>query len=510
MLLGLTVVLGCSARTRRTPDDTIVVLIPNLIRDLDPRFALKSFDVKLSRLVAPGLTTIDTDDLEPALYLAESIEMETPTRVRVVIRPDARFSDGTAVTATDVAFTYESTMNEDVNSLFAGGFEERFTGFEVVGERELIISLAKPVATLWSDLDFGILKKDAANANMLFEKGSIVGAGPYRILEVEGEKVRLERNPFFFGPPAHVEKIVARVIRDSNARTLMLVGGSADLTQNGIRVDLIDTVAATARLHSVSAPSSILTYLMMQNRDPILADVRVRQAIGYAIDREAIIAAKMGGRAVLASGLLPPSHWAYNPNVSRYPYDPRRAKQLLDEAGYPDPDGDGPRPRLRLSYKTSADQFRLTIARIIASQLEEVGIEIDVRSFEFGTFFADVKKGNYQLASMQTGSVTEPDYYYTYFHSSRIPTEKRPHIHNRWRFSNPRVDELTVLGRAESDRNKRRQYYAEVQEILAVELPIVPLWHEDNVALMNIDVDGYKLFPNGRFAGLALARKRSR
>src|SRR5690606_28756358 len=120
--------------------------------------------------------------------------------------------------------------------------------------------------------------------------------------------------------------------------------------------------------------------------------------------------------------LIAPGHWAYNPDVPRYPFDPDRARALLDQAGYPDPDGPGGRPRMRLSYKTSADQFRLAVARIIADQLGEVGIEVEVRAFEFGTFFTDIKKGNYQLASMQTASISEPDYYFWYFHSSNIPT----------------------------------------------------------------------------------------
>jgi peptide/nickel transport system substrate-binding protein len=208
--------------------------------------------------------------------------------------------------------------------------------------------------------------------------------------------------------------------------------------------------------------------------------------------------------------MLPPSHWAYNGEVDRYEHDPERARKLLDEAGYPDPDGPGGRPRLRLSYKTSAEQFRLTLARIMAAQLGEVGIEVEVRSFEFGTFFADIKRGNYQLASMQTADITEPDYLFTYFHSSRIPTPEELDLHNRWRYRNDRVDALTMKGREEMDRARRRELYAEAQAILAAEVPIVPLWHEDNLALMNVDVEGYQVFPNAQFIGLTTATKRAR
>src|SRR5690606_28362668 len=135
-------------------------------------------------------------------------------------------------------------------------------------------------------------------------------------------------------------------------------------------------------------------------------------------DRERVIEAKLGGRAILATGLLPPQHWAYEADVPRYEHDPARARALLDEAGFPDPDGPGGRPRMTLVFKTSSDQFRLALARVWASQLAEVGVAVEVQSFESQTVFSDIKKGNYQLASMQTAPITEPDWLFTYFHSS--------------------------------------------------------------------------------------------
>jgi peptide/nickel transport system substrate-binding protein len=211
---------------------------------------------------------------------------------------------------------------------------------------------------------------------------------------------------------------------------------------------------------------------------------------------------------VLATGLLPPGHWAYRGDVRRHGHDPAAARALLDAAGYPDPDGPGPAPRLRLSYKTSADQFRVAIARVIASQLAEVGIAVEVRAFEFGTFFADVKAGTYQLATMQSAEIVEPDFLYTYFHSSRIPTPADPGAHNRWRYASAAVDQLTGRGRAELDRTARVALYGQVQALLAEDLPIVPLWHEDNVAVMNVDVAGFEVLPNARLSGLARVTKR--
>jgi peptide/nickel transport system substrate-binding protein len=130
-----------------------------------------------------------------------------------------------------------------------------------------------------------------------------------------------------------------------------------------------------------------------------------------------------------------------------------------------------------------------------------------VRPFEFGTFFADIKKGQYQIATMQTTDIGEPDFYRTYFASTRIPTPKDPNAQNRWRYRNPHIDELVEKGRRVVDLSQRKAIYSEVQKIIASDLPIVPLWHEDNVVLTNKDVTGYRIIPNARFNGLADAVK---
>ncbi|HWM84411.1 MAG TPA: ABC transporter substrate-binding protein, partial [Kofleriaceae bacterium] len=384
---------------------------------------------------------------------------------------------------------------------------DRFERVEALDERRVRFHLVQPVATIITDLEFGIVSRRAAGRSGRFRGGRVIGAGPYLVESYHPEDVRLRRNPNWGFAPPHTERIRARVVRDANARALMLVGGSADLTQNTIRIDLVDDLAEKPRVEVATGPGPTLTYLMMNGRDPLLRDVRVRRAIALAIDRERVLRSKLDGRAVLATGLLPPGHWAYEGRVDTYHRDLVRAGRLLDAAGYPDPDGQGGRPRMRLTYKTSSDQFRVALARVWAAQLGEVGIAVEVQSFEFTTVFADYKKGNYQLGSMQTAAITEPDYLYTYFHSSRIPSERDPNAQNRWRFHDPRVDELTELGRRTLDRGRRRAQYAEVQQILAREVPIIPLWHEHNVAVMNRDVRGFQLHPSANLWGMLTTSK---
>jgi len=501
------VTAACTPREHRTPDDTLVVLIEASMRSADPRYAVSSYDLKLSRLVAPGLIAVDTDDLAPRLELAERIDQLDTLTWDVTLRADARFSDGTPVTADDVVWTYQTVLAPDSDSLFHKQWAERFTSIEALDPRRVRLHLVAPLATLITDLDFGIAAHHAAGPDGKFAGGRAVGAGPYAVTELGPDRVVLVANRYWHGGAPAMPRVVIKTVRDSSARTVMLVGGSADLIQNGVRYDVVDDVLGRERVREIRGPSNLLTYMLLNNDDPILDDVRVRRAIALALDRPAIIAHKFAGRAVPATGLLPPNHWAYKA-VDPLAHDPEAAKRLLDEAGYPDPDGDGPRPRLSLTYKTSADQFRVAVARVLAAQLAQVGIAVEVRPFEFATFFPDIKKGAYQIATMQTTDITEPDMYFPYFHSSRIPDAKNPDLGNRWRLRDPEIDALIEAGRRELDREQRKVIYGKIQERMAELVPVVPLWHEDNVVLVNRAVEGYRVPPNARLSGLAQARKR--
>jgi peptide/nickel transport system substrate-binding protein len=528
LITAIFAVAACT-KMRRTPDDKIVVVIDGAMTTADSRFAISNHDSKLARIVGAGITAVDTETLEPRLDLASAMEPAEPTLLQlpftmpmpvkigdrvvvlplivvasiphptwdITIRDDARFSDGKPVLADDIAYTFNSVLAKDSTSLHHKGFTERFWSVTATGPRTVRFVLKQPLATLRSDLDFAIVSRETG-----------LGAGPYALRELTTTHALLTANPHYHGAKPKTPRLEFKFVRDAAARLLMLVGGSADLLQNAVRLDLVDEIKTRPRVKMASGRSVILTYLMMNNDDPLLRDRRVREAIALTVDRRSIIAAKFGGRARLANGLLPEMHWAYAQDLPTRERDVARAKQLLDEAGFRDPDGDGPRPRFSLVYKTSSDAFRLALARIIAAQLGDAGIAVEVRSFEFATFFADVKKGIYQLASMQSAELNEPDYYYFYFHSSRVPDARNPDGGNRWRYRSAELDRHAEAGRRETDRDKRKAIYREAQHVVWRDLPIIPLWHEDNVVLANKDLDGYTLTPNARYIGLVNAVKK--
>jgi peptide/nickel transport system substrate-binding protein len=488
------------ARTRRTPDDTLVFLLEAQVKELDPRFLSGSNEEKLSRLVAPGLTSVDQASLEPRMELASEITPVDELTWTVTLRDDARFPDGDAVTAADVVWTYRTILDRKNRSGYFQQYDERFAAVEEISPRQVRFRLKKPLGTFVTDLEMGILSAKAGRA------GHVVGAGPYALVSLEPEEVLLERNPHYHGglPPTRFLRF--KVLVDQNARLTMLIGGSADLSQNTVRLDQVGIVAARERLKISSSRGAVLRYLLMRNDAPHLSDWRVRRAIAFAVDRQKLIARKLGGHAVVATGLIPPGHWAYSDDIERFDHDPEAARRLLDEAGLADPEG--PAPRFRLSFKVENDSFRLAIARSIAQDLRAVGIEVDIRSFEFATLFTDLKSGLYELAMMQTSMIVEPDMYYHHFHSARIPTKEFPNLANRWRYRSAEADELIERGRRTAGREARREIYARLQKLLSHDMPIVPLWHEDNVAVMNVDVDGYEVLPNARLAALSRAAKK--
>src|SRR5215472_16170446 len=241
-----------------------------------------------------------------------------------------------------------------------------------------------------------------------------------------------------------------------------------------------------------------LAYLAFNLRDPILGNVQVRQAIAYALDRQPMIKYLWRNQAQPARSILPVQSWAYNGAVPAYEHDPEKARQLLDAAGYSAVNG----VRFHITMKTSTDPNTRMMVAVMQQQLREVGIALDIRSFEFATFFSDVQHGAFQMYGLRwIGGNEDPDIFEYAFHSSKFP----PNGANRSHYSNPQVDALIDQARREVDPAKRKPLYTEVQQILAQDLPYVNLWYLDNVLVRSNRVRGIKLNPAGNFDFLKTA-----
>jgi peptide/nickel transport system substrate-binding protein len=307
--------------------------------------------------------------------------------------------------------------------------------------------------------------------------------------------VHLLAYDIYFEGRAMLDGVVLRILPDAMVRLFELQKGNIDLIQNDLPPDLLTQLRSDDQFTVIQAPGTNFTYLGLNCQDEILQHVEVRQALAYAIDRQAVIRHVLNGLGTLADGILPAGHWAHEANVPRYGYDPDRAAQLLDQAGFPDPDGDGPQPRFQLTYKTSQQEEGRRIAEVLQEQLRQVGIAVEIRSFEWGTFFGDIRAGNFQLYALTWVGVTEPDIFHYVFHSQSVP----PAGANRGHYVNAQLDVLLDAGRRSMSPEARRASYSQAQLLIATELPYVPLWHRTNVAVLRSTFTGYQLTPSGDF-----------
>jgi peptide/nickel transport system substrate-binding protein len=289
------------------------------------------------------------------------------------------------------------------------------------------------------------------------------------------------------------------VVPDATTQALELRKGSGDVIINAsFPPDTVRTLEREPSLGVESGSGTRLAYLGFNLRDPILKDVRVRQAIAFALDRRPMIEYLWRGQAQPARSILPQQSWAYNSNVPTYNHDPAKAKTLLDAAGYPAVNG----VRFHIAMKTSTDENTRLMVAVMQQQLREVGIALDIRSFEFGTFFSDVTHGAFQMYGLRwIGGNEDPDIFSLCFSSSRFP----PNGANRGFYSNPKVDALIDQARREVDPKIRKPIYAELQRILADELPYIDLWYLDNVLVHNKRVVNLKLNPAGNYDFLRTA-----
>jgi len=326
-----------------------------------------------------------------------------------------------------------------------------------------------------------------------------VGTGPYRLVSfVPDDRVVLAPNPDYFEGPPRNRGIELKVVPDDTMRGLELRKGTVDIVVNDLAPDIVHQLEQEGRLRTKTAPGTDFAYLGLNLRDPILRDRRVRHALGFGIDRQAIVDYLRRGLATPAVGIVPEASWAFEPDVFRFHDDPALARRLLDEAGFLDPDGDGPAPRFRLSLQTSTSEVYRVQAAVIQHDLREIGIEVDVRSHEFATLYADVLRGQFQMYTLQWVGVTDPDMLRRVFHSGQVP----PAGFNRGFYANPEVDRAIDAATLATDDRTRRRLYGEAQRLIAEDAPYVPLWTKTNVAVFGPDLRGVVLSPVAAFTFL--------
>ncbi len=494
-LFSLALVLlfaGCGGESssNATPgEQALVIAFDGSPTNLDARVGNDQYSGRIFDLVYAGLIRV-TPDSDYGPDLAESWETPDATTIVFHLRKNVTFQDGRPLTSKDVKFTYDSVMREDFPGTKKSGYES-VDSVEAPDPATVIFHLKEPNAGIFDNLTLGIVP-DGADPEKF--KSQPIGAGPYRILEFRpDEKVVLKAFPNYYGGPPQITNVTIRVIPDATTRVLELRKGTVNFVLNSIPLDSVKRFQDSPDTKVIAKPGAIYQYVAFNLRNRYLSHREVRQAIAHAIDRERIVRDLLLGFGRVTNTLFPPDHWAHADDLENYDYDPAKAKQLLDAAGFGDPDGDGPQTRFSLVYKTSTDAEANQQAEMIQQMLKQVGIGVEIQSNEFGVFYDDIQKGNFEMFSLRRAGVNDPDFYTFMFQSEMIPPEGQ----NRGYYANSRVDELLARARQTFDRSKRKEDYVEIQKILAHDLPYVSLYHRSNIAIMSRNLEGFEMYPAG-------------
>jgi len=499
LVADLLLMTGC--HSPRMDKSTVVFLIESSPTNLDPRIGTDAQSEHIDELLFDGLVVRDAS-FRVAPGLAERWEQPDPLTVIFHLHPNVHFSDGRLLTSRDVLWTLNSMRNGSIITPKGASYAS-VSSIDTPDPVTVVFHLKFPDNFLLTNLSSAAMGIVPYGSGRDFWQHP-VGSGPFRFVSQEIDKeVVIERNPLSWRGDAaqgNIQRVRFAVVPDPITRALELRKGSADLESNSLLPDMFPVLAAEKHLVVESVGGTQVQYIAFNTIDPILRDVRVRQAIACAIDLPLILKTLQAGRARPAVSLLPEKHWAWTGDVARYDYDPGRSERLLDEAGYRPGDGG---VRLHLTMKTSTDEGTRLLAATLQQQLAQVGIDLAIRSYELATYLQDLTRGSFQIYALRwIGGNEQPDIFGYAFSTARIP----PKGANRGRYRNPQLDALLDDAGNSPDQNKRRADYVRVQQILASDLPAFNLWYKDSIVVHNRRLSGIAISPSGSFWFLTTAK----
>jgi len=494
--------VGCTEVQVSDPlaDNRLEIAIDSAPINLDPRIGSDQSSSRVFNLILNGLVTKDPHgNIVPDL--AESWEvLDDGRRYRFHLRSGVRFHNGKDLRSEDVAWTFQSILDNTVISPKKGALEQ-VDRVDVVDPLTVDFVMTEPFGAILVSLTsfLGIVPAGVGSDEF---NASPIGTGPFRLVERNSDRLVFEAYEGYRDGRPHLDRIVLREVPDSTVRALELKKGSIQLIVGSLAPDLVAGFREDPAFKVVADPGANYAYLGFNLEDPVLGNKKVRRALAHAIDRQRIVDTLWQGLGTVTETILPPGHWARNETLAPIETSIEKARDLLDEAGYPVPVGTGSRTRFAITYKTSTDETAVLQAQIIQAMLAEIDVSVTIRSNEFATFYSDIKQGNFQMFSLVWSGVVDPDILSLVLHSKKIP----PLGANRGRYLNLEFDRLVEAGARPMDIDLRRPFYLKAQEIFAEELPYISLFHKTNVAVMHAQLQGYENYPNGEFLGLRNVR----
>jgi peptide/nickel transport system substrate-binding protein len=473
------------AACAKPPDEVLRVGLPAPVVSLDPRYATDATSYRLCRLLYEAPADFDERFMPvPALMTWRTL---APTHYRFRLRGAPRFHDDTPLTAGDVVATYRAVLDPARASPHRGSLANVRRIVEV-DAATVDFELVTPDPLFPGLLVIGVLPAALAGGPAVVQP---VGSGPFTLREASAKSLALVRL-------ADGQRVQFEIVENETTRALKLQRGELDLVQGGFAPEVAHWLARQPGLSLREREGTTFSYLGFNFARGPTARREVREAISLAIDRQAIVEHIFRGQARPANAILTPEHWAGAPRLAPPAHDPARARALLASLGH-----DRAHP-LTLSYKTSSDQFRLRIATVLQAQLAEIGIALDIRSYDWGTFYADVKAGNFELYGLSWVGLQLPDVFRYAFHSASVP----PAGANRGRYASAAVDALIEAAERSESLAGRAARYREIQAGLLADLAYAPLWYENQIVVRRARVIGYDTDASGSYDGLSRVKLR--
>ncbi len=470
LFVSVCLLCGCNQQINNS---TINFAIAQAPLNLDPRYATDAASERVNRLIYQPLVDFDVAS-KPKPVLATWV-LINPTQYQFTLQLNrAPFHHNALLTTLDVKATYDSILslkNSPLSAEFAN-----IKLITVLNKESLIFDLKQPDKHFPSKLIIGILPKDLIYKNHDFSHNP-VGNGALKFVSWHNKLVlkRLRDNQI----------ISLQEVKDPTVRVLKLMRGEADLIQGELPPELVKYLQKQPKINVKTSQGANFSYLGLNMQDATLQNIKVRQAIAHAIDRKEIITKVMVTNTRQANSILPPEHYInsslanHNLQLTDYDYDPNLAKKLLLEAGVKLP--------LKLIYKTSTDAQRVRLATILQAQMAKSGIDLQIKSLDWGTFFADVKTGNFQIYGLTWVGIKTPEIYDKAFGSANFP----PNGFNRGRFVDAQLDTLLI-----------NENWSAATQRIHTQLPYIPLWYEGQFAAMQKGISNYAPKADGNWDDL--------
>lgn len=487
-LAGCAVLPCCQPRRSSRESDPVEVLVGTEPATLDPRYATRGLDLKLTRLLHAGLVRLDSDTLLPKPNLALSIVRRGNREIVVQLDPSARFHSGKPLEARDVCATIQAIRDPKLSSPHRS-IVESIESCWSTGSHSLELTLSGPRATWMSDLEMPILRADEANLPPRND-GRLDGLGPFRLRANQTGVLHLVPSEGFKQPPRF--PIVIRTIHDENARAMRLISGRSEIACNAFSPSLLSGFTMHAGLSVNTRPGANITYLLTRSDRPPFDQPEARRALSLAIDRESVVKYLLAGKAQPAKWLIPEGHWAAPKDLRPLAFDPAQARPLLSAL-----------PPVTLL--TSTDRSRVIQARAVAQMLADAGLQTQVIPLELGLLLARLDAGQFTLAILQIPELTEPNVLSWFFHPRGIvedhggPTLGK----NRARYRSTEAARLLDAASASFDPEQRRSLYVQLAAQMLQDMPVVPLWHEDHVTVARGRGALFSPSAEGRWSALA-------